>query len=74
MRKIIIKNELGLQKTIQFYGEKWGDEIRTVVKEFPCILVSCYCDDIEFGEYYQFTSIKSLDMINLNDHKDLCLN
>ena len=74
MRKTIIKNEIELQETILFYGEKWKDQIMSEINEFPCILISSYSDDIEFGEYYQFTSINTLDIIKLNHHQDLCLN
>ena len=74
MRKTIIKNEIELQETILFYGEKWKDQIMSEINEFPCILISSYSDDIEFGEYYQFTSINTIDIIKLNHHQDLCLN
>jgi len=74
MRKTIIKNEEDLSKAIKFFGGKWKKEIRKEINHFPAILVSSYCDDIEFGEYYQFTSISTLDMIKLNHHQDFCLN
>ena len=71
MEKRLIKNEEDILKAIKFFGEKWDKEIRYEINHFPTILVSCYCDDIEFGEYYQFTSINTLDIISLN-HQDLC--
>jgi len=74
MRKTIIKNELELMETIRFFGQKWEDEIKAEVQQFPCILISCYCDDIEFGEYYQFTSINTMDIIKLNHQQEICLN
>ena len=73
MEKRLIKNEEDILKAIKFFGEKWEKEIRDEINHLPTILVSCYCDDIEFGEYYQFTSINTLDIISLN-HQDLCLN
>ena len=74
MRKTIIKNELELLETIKFFGQEWEDEIKAEVQQFPCILISCYCDDIEFGEYYQFTSINTTDIIKLNYQQEICLN
>ena len=74
MRKTIIKNELELLETIKFFGQEWEDEIKSEVQQFPCILISCYCDDIEFGEYYQFTSINTMDIIKLNHQQEICLN
>ena len=74
MRKTIIKNELELLEAIEFFGQEWEDEIKAEVKQFPCILISCYCDDIEFGEYYQFTSINTMDIIKLNHQQEICLN
>ena len=74
MRKTIIKNELELLKAIKFFGQEWEDEIKAEVQQFPCILISCYCDDIEFGEYYQFTSINTMDIIKLNHQQEICLN
>lgn len=73
MEKRLIKNEEDILKAIKFFGEKWEKEIRDEINHFPTILISCYCDDIEFGEYYQYTSINTLDIISLN-HQDLCLN
>ena len=74
MRKTIIKNELELLETIKFFGQEWEDEIKAEVQKFPYILISCYCDDIEFGEYYQFTSINTTDIIKLNHQQEICLN
>ena len=51
MEKKLIKNEEDILQAIKFFGEKWEKEIRDEINHFPTILVSCYCDDIEFGEY-----------------------
>ena len=63
MEKRLIKNEEDILKAINFFGEKWEKEIREEINHFPTILVSCYCDDIEFGEYYQFTCIDISDFV-----------
>ena len=55
MEKRLIRDHEDIQKVIDFYGEEWEDEIREEINMFPTILIACYCDDIEFGEYYQFT-------------------
>ena len=74
MRKTIIKNELELLEAIEFFGQEWEDEIKAEVKQLPCILISSHCIDIEFGEYYQFTSINTMDIIKLNHQQEICLN
>ena len=74
MRKTIIKNELELLEAIKFFGQKWEDEIKAEVKQLPCILISSHSIDIEFGEYYQFTSINTTDIIKLNHQQEICLN
>ena len=74
MEKRLIRNEKEVQNAIDFFGEEWEDEIKQEVNGFPCILISCYSDDIEFGEYYQFTSVKTVDIIKLKDPMAFCLN
>lgn len=74
MRKTIIKNELELLEAIEFFGQEWENEIKAEVQQFPCILISSHSIDIEFGEYYQFTSINTMDIIKLNHQQEICLN
>lgn len=74
MRKTIIKNELELLEAIEFFGQEWEDEIKAEVQQFPCILISSHSIDIEFGEYYQFSSINATDIIKLNHQQEICLN
>ena len=74
MEKRLIRNEKEVQNAIDFFGKEWEDEIKQEVKGFPSILISCYSDDIEFGEYYQFTSVKAVDIIKLQNLMDFCLN
>mgnify|MGYP000304745649 FL=1 len=63
MEKILLKDEKDLKKVISLFGKDWEKEIKEEVQEFPCILVSLYANDIEFGEIYRFTSVKKLDLI-----------
>lgn len=63
MEKILLKNEKDLGNAISLFGKEWKKDIKEEVREFPCILVSFYADDIEFGEIYRFTSVKKLDFI-----------
>ena len=63
MEKILLKNQKNLKKVISLFGKDWEKEIKEEAQEFPCILVSFYANDIEFGEIYRFTSVKKLDFI-----------
>ena len=74
MGKRLIRNEKELQNAIYFFGKEWEDKIKQDVNGFPCILISSYSDDVEFGEYYQFTSVKTVDIIKLKDPMAFCLN
>ena len=74
MQKTIIENEIHFLEIIKSFGKQWEEDLREVVKEFPCILISCHCIDIEYGEYYEFTSINSIDLIKLNRQQEICLN
>ena len=57
MEKILLKNEEDLKDAINFFGIEWEKEIKEEIKEFPCILISFYANDIEFGEIYRFTTV-----------------
>tara|TARA_B100000795_G_scaffold196432_1_gene150470 strand:- start:21 stop:215 length:195 start_codon:yes stop_codon:yes gene_type:complete len=59
--KILIKNNQDLKDAITFFGIEWEKLIKEEVKNFPCILISFYANDIEFGEIYRFTTITKLD-------------
>ena len=61
MHKILIKNNQDLKDAITFFGIEWEKLIKEEVKVFPCILVSFYANDIEFGEIYRFTAIEKSD-------------
>ena len=74
MEKRLIRDHEDIKKAIDFYGEEWEDEIREEINMFPTILIACYCDDIEFGEYYQFTGINNTDFISMEKPFDYCLN
>ena len=61
MEKILLKNEEDLKDAINFFGIEWEKEIKEEIKEFPCILISFYANDIEFGEMYRFTTARITD-------------
>ncbi|MDA9808660.1 hypothetical protein N9B89_04685 [Flavobacteriales bacterium] len=61
MEKILLKNEENLKDAINFFGIEWAKEIKEEIKVFPCILVSFYANDIEFGEIYRFTGVEISD-------------
>ena len=63
MEKILLKDKEDLYNAIKLFGEEWEKEINEEIKEYPCILVSLYADDIEFGEIYSFTTV------TINDFK-----
>ena len=57
MEKILLKNEKDLKDTINLFGIEWEKEIKGEISGFPCILISFYANDIEFGEIYRFTTV-----------------
>jgi hypothetical protein len=57
MEKILLKNEKDLKDAINLFGIEWEKEIREEIREFPCILISFYAYDIDFGEIYRFTTV-----------------
>ena len=61
MEKLLLKNEEDLKDSINFFGIKWEKVIKEEIKEFPCILISFYANDIEFGEMYSFTTVRITD-------------
>ena len=61
MGKILLKNEEDLKDVINLFGIEWTKEIKEEIKVFPCILVSFYANDIEFGEIYRFAAVKISD-------------
>ena len=61
MEKMLLKNNNDLKDAIIFFGIEWEKEITDEIKIFPCILVSFYANDIEFGEIYRFTAVEISD-------------
>tara|TARA_B110000483_G_C17721750_1_gene361157 strand:- start:241 stop:444 length:204 start_codon:yes stop_codon:yes gene_type:complete len=61
MEKILLKNKKDIKDAINLFGIEWAKEIKEEIKEFPCILVSFYANDIEFGEIYRFTGVQISD-------------
>mgnify|MGYP001398064261 CR=1 FL=1 len=57
MEKVLLKNEKDLKDVINFFGSEWEKDIKEEIREFPCILISFYANDIEFGEIYRFTAV-----------------
>ena len=65
MEKMLLKNTEDLRGAINFFGIEWEKEIKKEIKKFPCILVSLYANDVEFGETYRFTAVKISDFSQL---------
>ena len=61
MEKMLLKNNNDLKDAIIIFGIEWEKEIIEEIKIFPCILVSFYANDIEFGEIYRFTAVEISD-------------
>ena len=61
MEKMLLQNNKELKDAINFFGIEWEKEIKDEIKTFPCILVSFYANDIEFGEIYRFTGVDISD-------------
>lgn len=61
MEKIKIESKSDINKAVGYFGEQWEIVIKELIEEYPCILIGCYADDIEFGEGYSFTVVNKSD-------------
>jgi hypothetical protein len=61
MEKMILNDTLDRNRAISFYGEKYKNEIKEVVSQYPCMLIAFYSEDIEWGNGYSF------DIITIED-------
>ena len=57
MGKILLTCEIDVKKALSEFGNEWEKAIREVINEYPCILVSSWADDIEFGETWSFNTV-----------------
>ena len=64
MEKILLKNAEDVKDAINLFEIEWEKEIKEEIKKFPCILVSLYANDVEFGGIYRFTSVEISDFVN----------
>ena len=67
MEKHLIKNKEDLNKIIRRFESEWKSEIRQEVSDYPCVLVSCFSIDVEYGGNYQFTAVKVQDFHKSQD-------
>jgi hypothetical protein len=67
MDKYYLENEEDLQKVKEEFEEEFQMDkvyfelIDEAISTYPCVLVYSYSEDVEFGDYYQFTSVTSED-------------
>ena len=61
MEKILLNSKEDLKSAISFFGSAWTKDINDKVKEFPCVLIGKYSEDVEFGDGYDFTAITKGD-------------
>tara|TARA_Y100001954_G_C15418914_1_gene411209 strand:+ start:231 stop:425 length:195 start_codon:yes stop_codon:yes gene_type:complete len=62
MEKILLNSDLDLINAINKFGVEWEKEIKNEISEYPCVLVSFYANDIEFGEMYSFSAVSKKDL------------
>lgn len=65
MDKLKLSSITEIEKAITHFGKEWESEIKQQVKYFPCILVSSWCDDVEFGETMSFTTVSLKDFYEI---------
>ena len=65
MEKILLTCDFDVKKAVTNFGKEWEEAIRDEISEFPCILVSSWADDIEFGETWSFNTVALKDFYNL---------
>ena len=63
MEKKLIHNDHDLKKIIKYFGKEWEKDIKEEISQYPCILISFYAEDIEFGNIYRFTTVNKNDFI-----------
>ena len=57
MEKILLTCEIDVKKVVSEFGNEREQAIREEINEYPCILVSSWADDIEFGETWSFNTV-----------------
>jgi hypothetical protein len=65
MEKVLLKDLSCLKKAIEHFGNEYREEIINSITTYPCVLIGYYCEDIDFGNMYSFTTVTE------NDFKDL---
>ncbi|MDB4108030.1 hypothetical protein N9672_01840 [Flavobacteriaceae bacterium] len=65
MEKILLTCEIDVKKVVSEFGNEWEQAIREEINEYPCILVSSWADDIEFGETWSFNTVILKDFYEL---------
>lgn len=61
MEKMLVNDTIDLTEAIKFWGKKYENEIKEVIKDYPCIIIANYSEDIELGNGYDFTTIVITD-------------
>ena len=63
MEKYYLNSNKDLELAKNDFNEnpEWIELINELVIEYPCILIASFSDDIEFGEYYQFSVVSLKD-------------
>ena len=61
MPQMYLEDKTDLKKAIDYFGIQWEKEIKLETKIFPCILISFFSDDVEFGESYRFETVSLSD-------------
>ena len=64
MEKILLNKKGDVTKAVTFFGKKYKDDIKKVIREFPCMLIGMFSDDVEFGAYYNFSTVIKSDFRN----------
>ena len=65
MDKLKLSSKAEIEKAITHFGNEWESEIKQEATHFPCILVSSWCDDLEFGETMSFTTVSLKDFYEI---------
>lgn len=60
METILLNSKEDLKYALSTF-DKYNDKIKSIVKEYPCIIIASYSEDIEFGCGYDFAVISMSD-------------
>lgn len=59
--RIVLNSDKDVEEALLCFEVEAHEEIRSIVKEYPCILIGSYAHDIDFGEIHLLSVVQKED-------------